>query len=278
MQIGIMANTFVRPTLEDVLDAVVSHGLQTIQFGFSCVGLSDLPAEADDALCHRIRKGLSDRGITMAAVSGTFNMIHPDVSKRLDGLKRLRVLASMCEGIGTSVITLCTGTRDPGSMWRRHPDNDLPDAWDDLVSSMRAAVEIAEEYKVTLAFEPEVSNVVDSAAKGRRLINQIQSPYLKVVMDPANIFHKGELTRMKEILDEAFVLLGDFAAIAHAKDLDHDGEAGHKPAGKGVLDYRQYLAWLNSVDFDMPVILHGLREEEVDECVSFIQSTMKSLS
>jgi len=90
------------------------------------------------------------------------------------------------------------------------------------------ALKIAAENDVTLAFEPEVSNVVDSASKGRRLLDQMQSPYLKVVMDPANIFHQGELPRMREILPEAFDLLGEDIVIAHAKDLSRDGEAGHE--------------------------------------------------
>ena len=55
-------------------------------------------------------------------------------------------------------------------------------------------------------------------------------------MDGANIFHAGELPRMREILDEAFALLGEHIAFAHAKDLDRDGEAGHLAAGKGLLD------------------------------------------
>ncbi len=205
MQIGIMARTFVRPTLEETLDAVAEHGIHCVQFNFTCAGLPEMPEQIDPALCDSIRKEMKARGITMAAVSGTFNMIHPSLLERRNGLQRLRELASVCERLGTSIITLCTGTRDPGSMWRQHPDNDSPEAWDDLVVSMRKALQIAEEHQVTLAFEPEVSNVVDSASKGRRLLNQMQSPHLKVVMDPANIFHKGELARMRGMIDEAFV-------------------------------------------------------------------------
>jgi len=189
-------------------------------------------------------------------------------------LRRLRELASACNELGTSVITLCTGTRDPQSMWRRHPENDSPDAWADLGISMREALQMAEANGVTLAFEPEVSNVVDSASKGRRLLDQMQSPYLKVVMDPANIFHKGELPRMREIIDEAFNLLGGDIAIGHAKDLDHDGEAGHVAAGRGLLDYNQYLSLLSGVGFDVPLILHGLNEAQVDECVTFLREKM----
>jgi sugar phosphate isomerase/epimerase len=274
MHIGIMARTFVRPTLEETLDAVVNHGLYSIQFNFISAGLLEMPDHIDPKLCDNIRREVEARKMTMATVSGTFNMIHSDIQIREDGLRRLREIASVCDRLGTSVITLCTGTRDRQSMWRRHPDNDLPEAWSDLLISMREAVKIAEEYDVTLAFEPEVSNVVDSAIKGRRLLDEIASPNLKVVMDPANIFHKGELPRMKEMIDEAFDLLGDDIAVGHAKDLDHDGEAGHKAAGKGLLDYDQYLSLLSALERDVPLILHGLSEAEVDGCVAFLREKM----
>ena len=278
MQIGIMSRTFARATLEEELNAVANHGISCMQFGLSSAGVTELPTHIDVDLCHKIREEMSSRNITMTALSGTYNMIHPDLQQRADGLRNLRVLASACDKLGTSVITLCTGTRDSNSMWQRHPDNDLPDAWDDLVVSMRQAIQVAEEYQVTLAFEPEVANVVDSAIKARRIIDQIGSPYLKVVMDGANIFHAGELPRMREILDEAFVLLGEHIAFAHAKDLDRDGEAGHLAAGKGLLDYDQYLSLLNDIDSDVPIVLHGLSEAEVNGCVAFLREKIGAIN
>ena len=278
MQIGTMSGTFARATLEEVLDAVANHGMNCVQFNLSSAGVTKLPTHIDEDLCDKIREDMGARNITMTALGGTYNMIHPDVQRRADGLRNLRVLAAACKRLGTSVITLCTGSRDPDNMWRRHPDNDTPEAWADLVISMRQAIEVAEEYQVTLAFEPEVANVVDSAIKARRIIDQIGSPYLKVVMDGANIFHTGELPRMREILDEAFALLGDHIAFAHAKDLDRDGEAGHLAAGKGLLDYDQYLSLLNDVDPDVSIILHGLSEAEVDGCVSFLREKIESIN
>ena len=132
----------------------------------------------------------------MAAVSGTFNMIHPDPAQRADGLRRLAVLAAACGALGTRLITLCTGTRDPEDMWRRHPANDTPDAWRDLLASLEVALAAAERHDVFLGVEPEVANVIDSAAKARRLLDELRSPRLKIVMDPANLFHAGELPAM----------------------------------------------------------------------------------
>lgn len=269
--LGIMTNTFARPTLEATLDAVAGCGVRGVQFDLACAGVPSLPEHIDAALCERVRRAFAARNLTMSALSGTFNMIHPDHQERAAGLRRLRTLLEACDALGASVVTLCTGTRDTQNMWRRHPDNDDPDAWADLVASMRDAVRGAEEHGVTLAFEPEVANVVDSARKARRLLDEMGSPRLKVVMDPANIFHRGELPRMHDMLEEAFVLLGSDIALAHAKDLDHDGEAGHQPAGHGVLDYRQYLALLQRAGFTGAVILHGLTEGDAPSCLAFVR-------
>lgn len=270
MDIGIMAKTFVRPTLEAVLDAIADHRVTGVQFSLSCAGLPDLPERLDLHLCDHIRREIERRGITMAAVSGTFNMIDPDLARRREGLRRLAELASACKRLGTSVITLCTGTRDPGSMWRRHPDNDTPEAWEESLASVRQAIRDTEASGVVLALEPEVANVVDSARKARRMLDQVGSSRLKIVMDGANVFHKGELPRMAEILDEAFVLLGGDIALAHAKDLDRDGEAGHLAAGTGLLDYDRYVALLRASGYAGPVILHGLAEDQVEGCVAFL--------
>ena len=271
MEIGIFSNTFVRPTLGGTLDAVRDHGLSTVQFSMACAGAPAMPDAIAGDLCDTIRREMASRGIAMAAVSGTFNMIHPDVRERARGMRLLRVLAAACEGLGTSVITLCTGTRDPDNMWRAHPDNGTPEAWQDLLASMAEASQIAEDCGVTMAFEPEVSNAVDSVRKARRLLDDIRSDRLKVTIDPANIFHAGELPRMAEMLDEAFALLGPDIVHAHAKDLDRDGEAGNLAAGTGLLDYGRYLSLLGKIGYDGALVLHGLDEGQVDTSRDFLR-------
>jgi sugar phosphate isomerase/epimerase len=163
IQIGILLGAFRSGTLETRLDAVKACGLDSVQVSLDCAGMPDMPDEIPPELSNRIRHEAAARGITIASVQGTFNMSHPDAEYRQTGLRRLRVLAEACPQLDTSKIHLCTGTRDRGSMWRRHPDNDSPEAWRDMTSCVREATEIARQTKVVLAFEPEVNNVVDSA-------------------------------------------------------------------------------------------------------------------
>jgi len=200
-------------------------------------------------------------------------MVGPDEARRRANLGHLRRLIELCDVLGTSVVTLCTGSREE-IMWRQHPENDSGSAWDDLVGIAKEAARTAEEHNVVLAFEPEVNNVVNSTPKARRLLDDVGSPALKVLMDPANIFKAGELADMPDKLGEAFALLGKDIALAHAKDLDRDGEAGHLGAGHGVMDYSLYLSLLQKSGFDGVLVLHqlrGLSDPEIRSCFSYVR-------
>jgi sugar phosphate isomerase/epimerase len=274
MILGIFAKTFVRPTVEDVFAAVAKHHLRSVQFNFACAGLPSLPDQIETGLADRIREAAAEHRIEIAAVSGTFNMIHPDPRQRREGLRRLGVIAAACEHLGTRVVTLCTGTRDAENMWRRHPDNDSPEAWRDLAVTMTKALTKANKHDITLGIEPEVGNVVDSARKARRLLDEMKSPRLKIIMDTANLFRARELGRMEEILDEAFDLLGGDLVLAHAKELGTDGHAGNLPLGAGVLDWDRCLTLLRAAKFNGPLIMHGFEESQMAESVKFLRGKL----
>jgi sugar phosphate isomerase/epimerase len=271
--IGIFAKTFPRPTPEENLDAVRRHGLGVVQYNMACAGLPSLPERITPGLARRIDAAASSRGIALAAVSGTFNMIDPVRERREAGLRRLGELAGACALLGTDVITLCTGTRDPDDMWRGHPANARPDAWADLLTAMERAVAVAEEHDLRLAVEPETANVVDSPARARRLLDELRSPRLKIIIDPANLFRVEDLPRQRAVLDAAFDLLGPDIVLAHAKDVRVVGGAvRHVAAGTGLLDYPHYLALLRHLP--VPLIVHGLAEAEVGAALAFLRGEL----
>ena len=274
MQIGILSKVFVRPTVEAVFDAVAAGGLECVQFNPESAGLAPMPDGFPTRIAERVRRAAVDRRVAIASVQGTFNMSHPDAEFRREGLRRLRGIASVCGQLGAPVIAICIGTRDRENMWRHHPDNDSPQAWRDMTACVREAVDIAGEDGVTLALEPEVSNVVDSPEKARRLLDEIGSPHLKITLDAANLFHTGELSRMAEVLENAFAVVGRDIILAHAKDLNRDGEAGHEAAGTGRLDYDLYLSLLRAHGFDGPLLLHALSESQVTGCVAFLRNKL----
>ena len=277
MKVGIFARTFEAPSLEGVLDAVAAHGIRHIQLNTSCMGLPDMPDGLDAAACQQARREIDARNIEVVSLSATYNMIHPDPAARAQGMRRLGILASRAAELGTNLLTLCTGTRNPTNMWQHHPQNNSPEAWSDLLDAIGQALTFAEQHDVHLGIEPEVANVVNSPQKARKLLDTMRSDRLTIVMDGANVFPKGTIQRQRQILDEAFDLLGDRIALAHAKDLSRDGEAGHEAAGTGLLDYDYYLHLLHQSGYRGAVVLHSLTPAQVPGCVRFLQQKLQDI-
>lgn len=106
------------------------------------------------------------------------------------------------------------------------------------------------------------------------MLDDIASPRLKVIFDPANIFPKGGLEHMHRLMTEAVDLLAEDIVLAHAKDILEDGKAGDVAAGKGKLDYGHYMRLLQDVGFDGPILLHGLTEDEVAGSLRYLGEHM----
>jgi sugar phosphate isomerase/epimerase len=238
----------------------------------ACSGLAPMPETITEAQAGSVAEAARESGVEIVAVSGTFNMIHPDPAVREAGLRRLATLAERCAGMSTALITLCTGTRDPIDQWKAHADNDTPEAWRDLLDAMGAAIEIAERYDVDLGIEPELANVVNSAEKAYRLIAALKSPRIKIVLDPANLFEVATLDEQRSIVSSAIDLLADRIVMAHAKDRNPDGSFA--TAGKGVLDYAHYLGRLKAIGFKGSLVTHGLSASEAAGAASFLKSSL----
>jgi sugar phosphate isomerase/epimerase len=274
MRLAIFARTFARDTLEAALDAVVAHGLDAAQFNPVLLGGPSLPESLSPAERERVAAAHAARGIAMVAVSGTYNMAHPDAGRRTGGARRLAALIAAAPALGTGVVTLCTGTRDRNDMWRAHPGNTAPDAWADMLASVAAAVEAAERAGVAVAVEPEPGNVVRDAPAARRLLDEIGSPALRIVLDAANLLGPERLAEQARVIGEALELLGPDVVLAHAKDVRPDGTV--VAAGRGAVDYPAYVAGLRAAGFDGPLVLHGLAEDEVDASVAHVRAALSA--
>ena len=272
MHLGIFAKTFPGSTPDDVLGQVKAAGFSTAHYNMACSGLSAMPDAIPDALTDDIASAASGSGVKLVGMSATWNMIHPDLVERELGFPRLDLLAKASRRVGAGLVTLCTGTRDPVDQWQAHPDNHTTEAWRDLLVSMEKAVLIAERHDVLLGIEPELANVVDTAAKARRLIDEMSSDRIRIVLDPANLFEIETANVRERLVDEAIGLLGDRVAMAHAKDRDAQGR--FVAAGQGVIDFGHFVRRLKGAGFSGPLVTHGLAPDEAADVAVFLNKTL----
>lgn len=277
MKLGVFAKTYERPSVDRVFESAARDGFSCVQFNLACSGLNTLPDEpVPEAITLEIQRAARRHGIELAAVSGTFNMAHPVAPVRHDGVKRLKNVIAWAAATGVPAVTLCTGSRDPADMWRAHPENRSPQAWEDLVETLTQVLSVAEATGVTLAMEPEPANVVADAMSARRLLDTLASARLKIILDPANLANVEAPNGDRKGLAVAIDLLAADTVLVHGKDRRADGSVC--PAGQGIVEFVPFLGRLQQAGYDGPLVVHGVEEAEVPAAVSYLRSTLETLS
>ena len=269
MQVGVFAKTFPGSEPTGVLAAVRDAGFAVTQFNLACAGLPSMPDAVPDAAIDAISGAAKATGIGLVALSGTYNMAHPDIRMREDGLRRLAVVIETAARLSIPLVTLCTGTRNAEDQWAHHPDNTDPSAWADMALEMEKALLIAERHGVDLGIEPEQANIVTSADDAMRLIGEMGSQRLRIVLDPANLFERANAEQARSIVAEAVERAAGHVSLAHAKDRFADGR--FVTAGQGVIDFPDFIARLKATGFDGPLVTHGLSAGEAPGVARFLK-------
>ncbi|MGB2255913.1 MAG: sugar phosphate isomerase/epimerase family protein [Spongiibacter marinus] len=257
---AIFSRTYPSKRIKEVLEAIQADGFEGAQMNLSSFGMDSLPTSLDNAALASGTAEAKRLGIAFAALSGTYNMAHPDpVTRRARRPGLLNVLKA-AKAIGTPIVTLCTGSRDADNMWNAHPENTTRAAWSDMREELDWALAEAEALDLVLAIEPEPGNVVQDAKVARLLLDQVRSSHLKIILDAANLIGLEGLTRQGDIVAEAVDLLGPDVVLAHAKDIDTTGMV--TSPGQGAIDLASFVAELASADFDGALIAHGFEAED----------------
>jgi len=274
MRLGIFSKIY-GSNLEDTFRKMKDVGILDTQFNLASAGMETMPATVEISKIKYIKKMADRFGIHICALSGTFNMIDSNIEKRREGIERFRNLCIIAEILEISVVTLCTGSKHPTNKWKWDNRNESEEAWDDLLDTTNKIIPFAEKHNLILGVETEVNNIINTPQKARKYLDTIGSEHLKIIMDGANLFLPEQINNMKQVLEEAFSCLGKDIVIAHAKDLAKSSDLVFVAAGEGVLDYRTYLSLLKQYNYNGPLIMHGLTEEQIPTSLAFLKGELE---
>ena len=275
MQIGVFAKTFAGNCPEPVLTACKTAGFKSVQYNMSCSGLPSLPESISRERAEEVRRASQVTGINVAAVSATYNMTHPDADQRLAGRRGFAAIAQNAARMGTDLLTLCTGSMDAEDQWRRHRANDDPGTWIEMCREFEVVLEHADQHDLVVGVEPEHANVVSTARRALRLLESFPGSAIRIVLDPANLLEDVPLELQSDTLAEAIELLGPAIVIVHAKDRFADGRVA--PAGLGTVDWGRFLAGLSRIDFQGPLVAHGMSADQAPAVAAYLQDQLERL-
>jgi len=268
-QLGIFARIFRRASADEVAAAVAAAGFDLVQLNLNSFGLATIP-DVDTVDFAGIRRAFDRHGVTIWGLSATYNMIHPDQGKRTASTHAAAALIAHAPELGATVVTLCTGTRDPDDIWRAHPGNDDPSAWTDMRATLDRLLPAAAAAGVRLGIEPEIANVVRDAPAARHLLAELgaDAAHVGIVLDPANLLTPATVDRQRDILSTAVDLLGEYVVCLHAKDVV---ESGYAAAGSGGLDYALVFRLALRLPHAVPTIIQDATEDDAPRVAAFLR-------
>ena len=288
MKTGVITTEFHPMKAEELFQRVQSLGFESVQLSFASVIEADfisdshmeLPSGIPVKAVYKIKKAAYNNNISITACSGTFNMAHPDPHIHEEGVRRMDSLAAAARELGVKVISLCSGTRSVERLWSYHPDNGTGEAWADMTDTLKRIVETGESYGVTMAVETEYNNVVDTPERALRMLEEINSPRLGIIMDCANLFRPGEAYKnsVTAVMERGFKLLGKYTALAHGKDIRESEGIEFCPTGEGIIDYGLFLALLKKYAYKGDMILNGIYDQTLLSAgVAYIKKAAESM-
>ncbi len=279
LTLGVFCDVYASFPLEEAARRIREDGFRCVVFDYTFKDVAFDCWNPDWDVLKKMMSALEKNDIRVVGLHGYYNVIDPDAERRKRGEQRMELLIKHWPRFGSPVISTATGSFDPESEFAEHPKNFTEDGYRAVRDAFTRLARAAERTKAVIAIEPYWKNVIASVDRTERLFKDVDSPSLKLTMDPCNYFHNEELSEMEPMLNGIFKRLGSQTAIAHAKDVKATAEGGQDlpAAGLGVLDYPLYLRLLAGLDREMPLVVEHLQLADVARARDFVKAQMEKI-
>lgn len=224
------------------------------QEGFSCVhlayqkvisGVSFDAAALNEGLACYTKRVFQEQKLDIAVLGCYLNLAHPDPAElakiRSKYFGHLRVAALA----GCSVVGTETGA--PNAQYKLDANTHSREALDTFIRNLAEVVERAEHWGVSMAIEPVWNHIVYNADRAVEVLKAIQSPNLRIILDPVNLLCMENADTREAIFQDAFEKLCDHIAVVHIKDfVRRDGKLVSVAAGTGEMNYENILRFVKA--------------------------------
>lgn len=125
-----------------------------------------------------------------------------------------------------------------------------------FLNDFEPVITLAEELDVNVYIEPVWHFTINSVDKMKRMIDDVKSKKLKVILDVSNITVVEDFVDPSETIEKAFDALGDDIRVIHYKDfIIADGKKSFAIAGTGDLDAKLIFKKISECSIAPDVIL-----------------------
>lgn len=260
-------------TPELLAQGLAGYGVHNVQLALpkSFPNLASGTREINPGMGSYIRRVLASRGVDIAVMGCYMNIVHPDPAERERLLRRFEAYLANARFFGAPVVATETGSVDAGP-GRYTEDNFTEDMYQQALASIKRLVAFGERVGTMVGVEPGANHPIYDLETTKRLIDDVDSPYLGIVFDPTacttpngrTVDGSGQVA----ITRRAFDLFGERIVAVHIDDFTVDETNIHRcNVDEGVMDVRSVLEIVAAKRPLVPVILEHTTDEAIARTV-----------
>lgn len=219
--------------------------------------------------CKEIAKIYRDAGLAIHSIGVYTNLIHPDDNELNANLAYFEAMMEV--GGHMEVRTFITEAGhyyNPQGPAPRVPLEYQDDVWPRMIATARRLGDMAAKHDAKVLFEPSFLSFFSSAKRVRLFVEELNSPRLRVLLDPANLLELNDL-------DEMFLQLAPWIDCLHAKDRKHHTSRG-VAAGKGDIDYKRFVTLAAKHTPQAPLILEYVGPKDYQAARAHLLNAMRA--
>jgi len=218
--------------------------------------------------CKEIAQIYRDAGLAIHSIGVYTNLIHPDDAELAANLAYFEAMMEIGGHMGVNTFINEAGHyHDPKSPAPSVPIEFQDAVWPRMVGVGRRLAELAAKHDAKVLLEPFYRGFLASAKRLRLFVEEIHSPRVRVLLDPANLIEVNDV-------DEMFQQLAPWIDCIHAKDRKLHTDIG-VAAGKGDLDYRRLVTLAAERTPAAPFILEYVGKDDYLAARSHLLKAMR---
>jgi sugar phosphate isomerase/epimerase len=246
-------------TPEEWTQAVLAKGYRA---AYSPLAIEDHPADVIQGYVQAAEQA----DIVIAEVGTWCNPLSPDEAIRTAAIERCQKGLWLADELGARCCVNIAGSL--GDRWDGPCALDMTeDAYAMIIDSVQAIIDAVKPKRTYYTLEGMPWMYPDSVSCYARMMKDIDRKEFAAHLDPVNWINSPEkFFKNKQLLEEAFTVLGDSIRSIHAKDILLQNKLTvHLPEvriGLGGLDYRTFLHLADRLPADTPFMLEHLPAED----------------
>jgi sugar phosphate isomerase/epimerase len=275
MNIGIRLHDTRPGTLRERLAYAVEQGFSCVQLamGKAVPGfqMEEAPALLTEDLAAEVKEELELAGMECAVLGCYLKLAVKDEEEALRVRKIYRAHLRFAARIGAR----CTGTETPPAAGPEGSGCRTEEQYRLFLDRVRPVVREAEETGVTLAVEPVCSHIIHSAETAERMLENLKSDHVRIILDAVNLIDSAHTDRADELVLDAVRRLGDRVCVLHMKDFVPQPGADRPrpvPCGQGQMAYGPLLALAR--EKNLPMTLENTTPDNAEQTRSWLESQL----